>query len=138
MATLSASPAACSTAARSLSLCEIDIHGEVPRVEYEKLTDERLGKPSADIRARIEKARDTQRQRFAGILSGAKGNARLLTNADMGPAEVREYCKLDDAGKSLPLGPSIGLAGVRSAPQSGAQAAMQQLGMSARAFHRTA
>ncbi len=54
----------------------------------------------------------------------------------MGPAEVREYCTLDDAGKSLPLGPVVGLAGVRSAPQSGAQAAMQQLGLSARAFHR--
>ncbi len=36
----------------------------------------------------------------------------------MGPAEVREYCRLDDAGKSL------------------LRAAMSQLGMSARAFHR--
>ena len=36
----------------------------------------------------------------------------------MGPAEVRVYCKLDEGGRSL----------VRSA--------MQQLGMSARAFHR--
>ena len=118
MATLSASRAACSTAARSLSLCEIDIHGEVPRVEYEKLTDERLGKPSADIRARIEEAREMQRQRFAGMMGGAAGRTQLLCNADMGPAEVREQCRLDDAGKSL------------------LRAAMSQLGMSARAFHR--
>jgi len=42
----------------------------------------------------------------------------LLCNADMGLAEVREYCRLDDSGKSL------------------LRAAMSQLGMSARAFHR--
>jgi len=58
------------------------------------------------------------------------GDLPLVCNADMGPAQVRGYCKLDDAGRSLPLGPAIGLAGVRSA--------MSQLGMSARAFHRTA
>jgi magnesium chelatase family protein len=99
-------------------LDRIDIHIEVPRVEYEKLTDDRLGEPSAQIRARIERAREMQKQRFAGARGGASGNLPLLCNADMGPAEVREYCRLDDAGKSL----------VRSA--------MSQLGMSARAFHR--
>ncbi len=41
---------------------------------------------------------------------------------------MREFCGLDVAGKNLPLGPDIFVAGVRSA--------MQQLGMSARAFHR--
>jgi magnesium chelatase family protein len=46
----------------------------------------------------------------------------------MGPAGVRQYCRLDDAGKSLPLGPAICEAGLR--------AAMSQLGMSARIFHR--
>jgi magnesium chelatase family protein len=51
-------------------------------------------------------------------MGGGRGDLPLLCNADMGPAQVREYCRLDDAGKSL----------VRSA--------MQQLGMSARAFHR--
>ena len=99
-------------------LDRIDIHVEVPRVEYDKLTDERLGEPSANIRERIERAREIQRRRFGGALGGARGDLPLLCNADMGPAQVREYCKLDDAGKSL----------VRSA--------MQQLGMSARAFHR--
>jgi magnesium chelatase family protein len=74
-------------------LDRIDIHIEVPRVEYEKLSDERLGEPSAAIRARVEAARERQRRRFAGTA--------LLTNADMGPAEVREYCPVDDAGRSL-------------------------------------
>ena len=103
---------------RSLSLCEIDIHVEVPRVEYEKLSDDRLGEPSAKIRARVEGARERQRERFAGATGGADGTVTLLTNADMGPAEVREHCAVDDAGKSL------------------LRAAMTQLGMSARAFHR--
>lgn len=91
-------------------LDRIDIHVEVPRVDYDKLTAERLGEPSEAIRARVERARETQRQRFAGT--------PLTCNADMGPAEVREICKLDETGRSL------------------VRAAMQQLQMSARAFHR--
>ena len=91
-------------------LDRIDIHIDVPRVNYEKLTDDRLGEPSEAIRKRVEKARRAQRQRFA--------NGKLSCNADMGPAEVREYCQLDDAGRSL------------------LRAAMEQLQMSARAFHR--
>jgi magnesium chelatase family protein len=99
-------------------LDRIDIHVEVPRVDYDKLTDDRLGEPSPDIRARVEKARHIQQKRFAGRMGGANGNVPLLCNADMGPAEVRQHCPLDDSGKSL------------------LRAAMTQLGMSARAFHR--
>jgi len=91
-------------------LDRIDIHIEVPRVEYEKLSDDRLGEPSAAIRGRVEAARARQRVRFEGT--------RLLTNADMGPAEVRDFCRLDDAGRTL------------------LRAAMKQLHMSARAYHR--
>ncbi len=66
--------------------CGVDIHVEVPRVDYDhvlskakgKLTDERLGEPSPDIRARVEKARQMQQQRFAGRMGGANGNVRLL------------------------------------------------------------
>jgi hypothetical protein len=69
-------------------LDRIDIHIEVPRVEYEKLSSDRLGEPSAAIRARVEAARERQRQRFKGT--------RLLANADalavarVGPAEEFE------------------------------------------------
>ena len=38
-------------------LDRIDIHIDVPRVEYEELSDERLGEPSAAIRERVEAAR---------------------------------------------------------------------------------
>jgi magnesium chelatase family protein len=46
-------------------LDRIDIHIEVPRVEYEKLSDQRLGEPSECVRARVEAARQIQRERFA-------------------------------------------------------------------------
>jgi len=91
-------------------LDRIDIHVDVPRVAYEKLTDQRWGESSETVRARVEAARERQRARFAGT--------DLACNADMRPADVRKYCKLDDAGTSL------------------LKAAMNQLQLSARAFHR--
>jgi len=91
-------------------LDRIDIHVEVPRVDYNKLTDERLGEPSEPIQARVERAREAQRVRFA--------DTSLSSNADVGPGEVRRICRLDETGRGL------------------VRAAMQQLQMSARAFHR--
>ena len=46
-------------------LDRIDIHVEVPRVPFQKLSDERRGEPSAAIRARVEAARARQSARFA-------------------------------------------------------------------------
>jgi magnesium chelatase family protein len=46
-------------------LDRIDIHIEVPRVEYDKLSDDRLGEPSAAIQVRVEAARQRQRNRFS-------------------------------------------------------------------------
>ena len=92
-------------------LDRFDMHIDVPRVEYEKLSDDRLGEPSGAIRERVEAARERQRQRLGQ-------NDRIMANADMGPAEVRDFCQVDDAGKGL------------------LKAAMQQLHMSARAYHR--
>ena len=91
-------------------LDRIDIHVEVPRVDYDKLSSDRLGESSATIRARVETARQIQRIRFKG--------SEFVCNADMRVAEVRKFCKLDDAGDSL------------------VRAAMSQLNLSARAYHR--
>ena len=88
----------------------IDLHVEVPRVDYEKLSSTRRGEPSADVRARVEAARERQAQRFAGT--------GFYANADMGPGEVRQYCTLDDTGRRL------------------MKSAMTQMGLSARGFHR--
>ena len=49
-------------------LDRIDIHIDVPRVEYEKLSDERLGEPSSVIKARVEAARAVQWCRFVGTV----------------------------------------------------------------------
>lgn len=97
-------------------LDRIDIHMTVPRVEYEKLSGDRLGESSATIRGRVEKARAIQRKRFENYQNGAGHN--LQANADMGPAEVRQFCELDEAGKQL------------------MRAAMRQMNLSARAYHR--
>lgn len=98
-------------------LDRIDIHITVPRVEFEKLSGDRLGEPSSAIRARVEKARAIQRERFSRS-KDSSGGTNLQVNADMGPAEVRKFCELDEAGKQL------------------MRAAMKQMNMSARAFHR--
>jgi magnesium chelatase family protein len=57
----------------------------VPRVEYEKLLDDRLGEPSAAVQARVEAARGRQRVRFA---TAEGGGVAPSCNADMRPAEV--------------------------------------------------
>jgi len=92
-------------ATRGRRLCESE----------DKSTAERLGERVEVIRARVEGAREIQRERFA---VGAVREPPLRCNADMGPTEVRQICRLDEEGRAL------------------VKAAMQQLGMSARAFHR--
>jgi magnesium chelatase family protein len=91
-------------------LDRFDIHVEVPRVNFEKLTADRLGESSQVVRARVIAARQNQARRFEGT--------SLICNADMTPAHIREVCVLDEAGRTL------------------MRTAMAQLGMSARAFHR--
>jgi magnesium chelatase family protein len=59
----------------------------------------------------VEAARNRQRERFRDV----KG---VSANAEMHPAQVREFCELDAAGQSL------------------IKAAMRQLHLSARAYHR--
>jgi magnesium chelatase family protein len=94
-------------------LDRIDIHIEVPRVDYEKLSGDRLGETSASVRARVQAARDIQNKRFANGKSGD-----IICNADMRIGEIRQFCKLQNEGQRL----------MRSA--------MSQLNLSARAYHR--
>ncbi|HEY3991505.1 MAG TPA: YifB family Mg chelatase-like AAA ATPase [Ktedonobacteraceae bacterium] len=88
----------------------IDIHVEVPRIDYEKLADKRKTEDSATIRARVQEARARQLQRLAGT--------RLTCNAEMGPAQVQEFCETDVLGEKL------------------LKTAAQQLHLSARACYR--
>jgi magnesium chelatase family protein len=98
-------------------LDRIDIHAEVPRVDYQKLSDSRLGESSSTIRGRIEAARRRQRERFGEGIQQAVPS-QLTCNAEMRPAEIRRFCVLDEASQNL----------IRTA--------MTQLQLSARAYHR--
>ncbi len=91
-------------------LDRIDIHVDVPRVAYEKLSGDGQGESSEQIRARVEAARERQRERFRGT--------KLTCNADMGPAEVRNHCRVEGAAQSI------------------LKAAVSQMHLSARAYHR--
>jgi magnesium chelatase family protein len=91
-------------------LDRIDIHVDVPRVDYEKLADKRQVETSATVRARVQASRERQLQRFAGT--------KLTCNAEMGPAEVRDCCEVEPSAEKL------------------LRAAMQQLHLSARAYQR--
>ena len=77
-------------------LDRIDIHIEVPRVDYEKLSGNRLGETSESIRQRVQSARDIQNKRFSN--GGAKD---IVCNADMRVGEVRQFCQLQAEGQSL-------------------------------------
>lgn len=92
-------------------LDRIDIHVEVPPVEYDKLSNERVAESSAAVRQRVEQARARQRERFQ--------DSELVTNAEMGPSQVREFCRVEGQTAAL------------------LRAAMNQLQLSARAYHRT-
>jgi magnesium chelatase family protein len=94
-------------------LDRIGIHIEVPRVDYEKLSGNRVSESSDPIRQRVQAARDIQNKRFTN------GKATdIVCNADMRIGEIRKFCQLQDVGQSL----------MRSA--------MSQLQLSARAYHR--
>ena len=111
-------------------LDRIDIHIEAPRVDYEKLSGDRVGESSEAIRGRVQAARNIQHARFTnpdsrtlapGASAGVSNNSSssdIICNADMRVGEIRRFCKLQDEGQSL------------------MRAAMTQLNLSARAYHR--
>ena len=91
-------------------LDRIDLHIEVPAVKYEDLHSEIPAESSATIRERIMAARDVQLERFAGDA--------IYCNAQMKPRHIKKHCPLDAPCKSL------------------LERAINQLGLSARAYHR--
>jgi magnesium chelatase family protein len=82
----------------------------VPRIDYEKLADNRLGEKSATVQDRVARARARQQKRFKDTIP--------TCNAEMTPAEVRDFCAVEEPAQGL------------------LKTSMQQLNLSARAFHR--
>ena len=74
-------------------LDRIDIVVEVPAVKFDELRARAEAEPSAEVKKRVDAARSRQNQRF--------GQGSGMCNARMGPAEMRKYCTLDDAGNGL-------------------------------------
>ena len=92
-------------------LDRIDIHIEVTPVPFEKLSEERKGESSVDIRKRVTKARKIQTTRFESF-------DNVHYNAQMSTKQIRVYCKLEEASKQL------------------LKTAMERLNLSARAYDR--
>ena len=91
-------------------LDRIDIHIEVPSVRYRELVGRYAGEPSQAIKARIDRARALQKERFPA--------GRLPLNARMSEREVKEHCRIDEeSGRFIEM-------------------AMDKLGLSARAYTR--
>jgi magnesium chelatase family protein len=91
-------------------LDRIDIHIEVTPVAFSELSSERAQEKSADVRARVMKARQAQEERYSG--------ERMHCNAQMSSQQLRKICRIDATGQAL------------------LQQAMERLGLSARAYDR--
>jgi magnesium chelatase family protein len=92
-------------------LDRIDLHVEVPAVQYRELSDRRSGEPSAAIRERVARAREIQSARYAH-------RAEMHANAHMASRDLREFCRIGEGGEAL------------------LRTAITRLGLSARAYHR--
>lgn len=91
-------------------LDRIDIFADVPHVDYEKLTEDKPMEGANEVRSRVKAAHEIQLERFRGT--------KIRCNADMTPREVKEFCTVEPAAQSL------------------LRAAMKQLHLTGRAFHR--
>lgn len=89
----------------------IDLHIEVPAVKYRELASREPGESSVRVRERVTAARELQARRFTG-------HSGLFANADMQSREIRQFCRIDEAGEEL------------------LRMAIQKLGLSARAYDR--
>lgn len=74
-------------------LDRIDLHIEVPRLKFEKLAENSASESSDNIRKRVEKARQIQKNRFTG--------SKIVTNSEMESEQIKKFCQLDAAGAEL-------------------------------------
>ena len=77
-------------------LDRIDMHIEVPSVEFEAMRRKEQPESSAAVRQRVNAAREVQKRRFEGTA--------VTCNAYMTPAMIGQYCQLDAAGEKVMQG----------------------------------
>jgi magnesium chelatase family protein len=75
-------------------LDRVDLHIEVPPVQFREITSERTGETSAQIRERVMTARRRQQVRF-------KERPKVTCNARMGSRELKQHCRLAEATLEL-------------------------------------
>ena len=92
-------------------LDRIDIHVEVTPVSYNELAAEQRSEKSERVRTRVINARGIQEKRF-------EKTEGVHCNAQIGAKQLREVCKINEAGNKL------------------LKTAMERLGLSARAYDR--
>jgi magnesium chelatase family protein len=104
-------------------LDRIDIHIEVPAVQYKELRGGAAAEGSEQIRARVLATRELQHARFGQAGERTKGSAKaasrqIFANSQMNTSQIRAYCELSSDAERL------------------LERAMQQQGLSARAHDR--
>ncbi len=74
-------------------LDRIDLHIDVPRINFDKLSGESRGETSKEIKIRVQKARQTQKERFK--------NLSFITNSEMDSENVKKFCQLEEDSKKI-------------------------------------
>ena len=90
--TCSCSPASIIKYQRKISgpiMDRIDLHVEVPRIKFEKLSSDSPGESSEIIRERVEKARNIQKNRFNG--------SKIIANSEMESEQIKNFCRLNSS-----------------------------------------
>jgi magnesium chelatase family protein len=91
-------------------LDRIDLHVDVPRIKFEKLTEKKSAESSKIIRKRVKKAQKIQKQRFK--------NEKIIFNSEINQKQIMEFCQVDQKTNEL------------------LKNAVNQLHLSARSYHR--
>ncbi|MBQ3132838.1 MAG: YifB family Mg chelatase-like AAA ATPase [Clostridia bacterium] len=91
-------------------LDRIDLHIEVPPVKFDELASKKKAESSADIRARVNRAREIQNRRFAGT--------DITCNAHIPDSQIKKWCPVSESGEQL------------------LRDVFDKLGLSARAYNR--
>ena len=91
-------------------LDRIDLHIEVPRLHFDKLSTIEPGENSNDIKSRVEQARTIQRERLR--------ETPFITNSEMNSEAVKNFCKIDSTSQQI------------------LKSAVEQMHLSARAYFR--
>ncbi|MEA3450258.1 MAG: YifB family Mg chelatase-like AAA ATPase [Patescibacteria group bacterium] len=74
-------------------LDRIDLHVEVPRISFDKLSSDNRGEKSKDIKQRVEAVRARQYERFRG--------ENIITNSEMSSEMIKRFCQVDNMSQRL-------------------------------------